>query len=973
LVWRGRFPAAPVRLLDLIPHKKSPRDKVACERVPVIALLQSLAAERPELACSHLDVPDSVGEAVQAICDEVSSRSDFEVARRGNGRWVRRLTAVDAGTPGVGAAFGPEGFYLVTGATGGVGQVLCEHALSVAAHGFSQWDARRSRAVQNWLRPFTNSAPRRLAARRCVRRVAVRVYGAADVELSPTDGRGSLKGVVHLAGTYHDRMISDETLESLAEVWSAKIAGTRALQSVLADAPDAWFAGFSSAVSYFGGAMIGAYAAANRFIEAMAGAQAASGRRSLALGWSTWDQTGMSRGHAGGVALRARGFRDISPDQALHSFDAMFERRQGAVLVGLDRTNHFIRRQLAAGPIATSKVTAFVVTDRPAEVVVAAASRAVADRFGTPSTCDLAFLRALPKHADGKIDRAALTASSHTVERVAPRTEAERRVAEAWHEVMGGISPGVYDNFFEQGGHSLLATRVLARLKARWGIDLPLRAIFEAPTVEKLALKCTADGPQTGADSGAIVKSRSTTPPLSFAQQRLWFLDQLEPGQISYNIPCVFKLRGRLDIAALERSLTALVERHEALRTTFAVKEGQAVQQVGAAFPVTLARVDLTSLSRKQRDAAARAAALDEAQRPFDLAKGPLFRATLVTLDDQTFWLLITLHHIIADGWSLEILSRDLSALYQSFSQKRVPALAPLTIHYADYSQWQRDSLQGARLDRELAFWTTELAGVPTVLALPTDRPRPPIRSSRGRKYEFVLAPSLLAGIGPFTQGTPTTVFMALFAGFRAFLLAYTGQEDVAGGSPIAGRPQPELEPLIGFFANTLVLRTRAQARHSFRSILDEASRVSLDAFAHQDVPFEKLVEVLRVPRDRSRNPLFQVNFRVALTPVPPLKLPGIDVRPFELIDTATSKFDLALELSATEGGASYFEYSVDLFEDETVRLMRYDFERLLGAMLANPDRPLEQLDVFTEIAGRVRRAPAKKMTVSRRIRTGAQ
>ena len=184
----------------------------------------------------------------------------------------------------------------------------------------------------------------------------------------------------------------------------------------------------------------------------------------------------MSRGHAGGVALRARGFRDIAPDQALHSFDAMFERRRGAVLVGLDRTNHFIRRQLAAGPIATSKVTAFVVTDRPAEVAVAAASRAVADRFGTASTCDLAFLRALPKHADGKIDRAALTASSHTVERVAPRTEAERRVAEAWHEVMGGISPGVYDNFFEQGGHSLLATRVLARLKARWGIDLPLRA-----------------------------------------------------------------------------------------------------------------------------------------------------------------------------------------------------------------------------------------------------------------------------------------------------------------------------------------------------------------------------------------------------------------------------------------------------------------------------------------------------------------
>ncbi|HEY3110881.1 MAG TPA: amino acid adenylation domain-containing protein, partial [Chloroflexota bacterium] len=461
---------------------------------------------------------------------------------------------------------------------------------------------------------------------------------------------------------------------------------------------------------------------------------------------------------------------------------------------------------------------------------------------------------------------------------------------------------------------------------------------------------------RAAADEGAnpyppvLPGRRDREVPLSYAQQRLWFLDQLEPGRATYNVPAATRLVGPVEVGALARSLNAVVARHESLRTTFPADEGRPRQEVAPGMELPLDVEDLSGLAPAAREAAVRELARAEAARPFDLARGPLLRARLLRLGPAEHVLLVTLHHIVTDGWSLGVLLRELTALYPAACRGELAALPPLPVQYRDYALWQRDRLQGPVLERQLAYWRERLAGAPAALELPTDRPRPPTQSFQGATATRRLPAVLVGRLRALAEREGATTFMALLAGFQALLGRYAGQSDVVVGTPIANRPRPELEGLIGFFANTLAVRADLSGAPSFRALLGRVKQSCLGAYAHQDLPFERLVEELRPERDPSRSPLIQTMFVYENAPRQPLTIPGLSVEFLEPPD-GVARLDLAMVVAErADGGAqATVEYSSDLFDAETIERLLGHYQRLLEGAVSDADRAVEDLPLLLE------------------------
>ena len=437
--------------------------------------------------------------------------------------------------------------------------------------------------------------------------------------------------------------------------------------------------------------------------------------------------------------------------------------------------------------------------------------------------------------------------------------------------------------------------------------------------------------------------------PLSFAQERLWFLEQLEPGSALYNVCRAVRLSGPLNIAALEQSLGEILRRHDILRTAFPADNGRPLQVVGQALKLTIRPDDLRHLSYTQREAEVERLLVEEFQRPFDLSQGPLLRATLLQLDDKEHILLLTTHHIVSDAWSLGILFREFAILYDAYSGGKTSPLPELPVQYADYAVWQREWLQGEVLECQLSYWKQHLGvGLP-VLSLPTNRPRPPIQSFRGARQQVALPESLTTALNELSQREGVTLFMTLLAAFQTLLYRYTGEEDIVVGSPIANRTRTEVEELIGLFVNTLALRTDLSGKPTFRELLFRVRDVCFGAYTHQDLPFEKVVEELQPERDLSRNPLFQVMFILQNAPRPLPNLSGISFARMD-IDSKTSKFELTLSLRERERRLiGFFEYSTDLFDRSTIERMIAHFQTLLEGIVADPDRPISTLPILTE------------------------
>ncbi|MEH2040987.1 amino acid adenylation domain-containing protein [Nostoc sp.] len=594
------------------------------------------------------------------------------------------------------------------------------------------------------------------------------------------------------------------------------------------------------------------------------------------------------------------------------------------------------------------------------------------------------LLESLPLTSNGKVDRRALAThelDSTLLEKyVAPRTPIEEMLALLWTQVLKLERVGIHDNFFEVGGHSLLATQLLSRIRNIFKVELPLRELFARATIADLAQSIGQLQQQDLELSTPPILPRAENAqlPLSYAQQRLWFLDQLQPLGGLYNIPLTLRLVGTLNVAALEQSLQEIIHRHEVLRTNFINVDGQPTQIIrgqgaggreqGAGgreqgtgnreqgivrtsdplAPWTVSIVDFKHLSTSEKEIATQQLVQKQAIQGFNLANEPLVRATLVVLSETEHALLVYIHHIVSDGWSMGVFIKELAVLYNAYSQGQPSPLAPLPIQYADFAIWQRQWLQGDVLQSQLSYWQQQLADAPTLLSLPTDRPRGAVQTYHGAYQAIALSKKLSIALKQLSQKESVTLFMTLLTAFQILLWRYSGQDDICIGTPIANRNRAEIEGLIGFFINTLVLRTRLDGNPSFKQLLSRVREVALSAYAHQDLPFEMLVEALQPERNLSHNPIFQVWFNLQNLADTQLELFGLSVEPI-LMSEAASKFDLSLYVAEQEQGITLqLLYNADLFTSERMVEMVQQFHHLLNQIVVDADSTIGSYSLVT-------------------------
>ncbi|MFY0562651.1 amino acid adenylation domain-containing protein [Archangium lansingense] len=561
---------------------------------------------------------------------------------------------------------------------------------------------------------------------------------------------------------------------------------------------------------------------------------------------------------------------------------------------------------------------------------------------------------ALPLGPNGKVDRQRLVEaeaprSAGVPSRFVPGTEEERVLAELWAQVLEVEVPGADADFFALGGHSLLATKLVSRLRETFRLQVPLKTVFEHPRLEQLAgwLRARAGEAPARLPPPLSRVERSTPPPMSFAQQRLWFLDQLETGSAFYNMAFALRLEGRLEASALSAALRGLVERHEVLRTRLVEVEGEPRQLIVPEAGVALEQVSLAEVSEAEREARALALARAWLERPFDLARGPLLRAHVCTLGAEQHVLVLSMHHAVSDGWSLRVLVRELGELYAAHLEGRPAALAPLPVQYADFAAWQRGWVESGALAGQLDYWRQQLGGELPVLELPRDRPRPQRQRYRGRTLGRQASGALREALLAASQGQGVTPFMWSLAAFKALLHRLTGQEELLVGTPISGRTHADVEGLLGCFVNTLVLRAAVPGALPFRELLARVKQVCLDAYAHQDIPFEHVVEAVQPVRSTQHTPLFQTMFIYNEPGGEPERFSSLRVEPLK-VETGTSTFDLTLAVTDTGHGLELeAEYDTDLFNEEVVAQWLSVYETLLEAAVRAPELRVHELPVL--------------------------
>ncbi|MEH2065253.1 MAG: amino acid adenylation domain-containing protein [Nostoc sp.] len=564
------------------------------------------------------------------------------------------------------------------------------------------------------------------------------------------------------------------------------------------------------------------------------------------------------------------------------------------------------------------------------------------------------LLNALPLTSNGKVDRRSLPAPENLRHQVqtsdaVPATETERAIAHIWQDLLAVEEVSREDNLFQLGGNSLTAMQLVVRIRTSFNIDLPLPKLFTSPTVKSLA-KIVEAMISAPSQQQQIIPKRSQLNhvPLSFSQQRLWFLEQLQPGSTIYNFPVVLRLNGQLNVEALEKSINEIIKRHEVLRTTFNILDGQPVQIIAPSWNLQLSLVDLSSSPTSAEELVPKFI-LEEQAQPFDLSNGPLMRASLLQLAETEHILLFTMHHIITDGWSMGLLMIEIAPLYAAFTTGETVKLPELPIQYADFAVWQRQDLQGERREALLSYWKQQLANLP-VLQLPTICPRAEVKTNRGASYSFVIPASVVQEVQSIAQQENVTLFMTLLASFKILLQRYSSQDDIVVGTDVANRNQAEIEPLIGFFINLLVLRTDLSYNPTFLELLQRVRTQTLSAYTHQDLPFDELVRELQPERHLNNTiPFFQVLFVLQNTPIAALKLPGISLNVLEL-ETRYARFDLALFITETEQGiVGKWQYNADLFAADTITLFTNSWQTLINSIISQPQSHINTLEMLTE------------------------
>ena len=906
----------------------------------LLGLCRSLPQEFPHLAWRSVDIllPETGSqpreETVARLLQELTQAMEPEaqeqvVAHRGRHRWVQTFQPVDPErVAGPERSLRPQGVVLITGGLGNLGltlaQLLAEKAQArLVLTGRSPFPTRDS--WEAWLAEHGDDDP----VSRKIRRIQALEAAGAQVWVAQADVAdldqmaallaridrewGGLHGVIHAAGLVGQQALAPIRELDRAQVqalFRPKIQGTLVLRQLLKGRELDFCLLQSSLATVLGGLGYGAYAAANAFMDALATRLHQEEATSwISVDWDAWHFGEHEENFGQESAFLAR-LRELAirPEEGIRAFQQL----------------------LALG-------------NQPQVIV---------------STGDLPTRLAQQGRSQDELDGIQTDALGPEdlhprpelrTEFVAPRDELEQAIAQLWQEILGLEAVGVEDDFFELGGHSLLATQLISRLRDLYQVELPLQEVFEQPTVAGLAGLIRAG---QAASAGTALPPVEPAPrdgdlPLSFGQQRLWFLEQLEPGNALYNNFAAVRIQGELDVATLEQSINQIVRRHESLRTVFREKDGVPVQVILDEQPISVQVDDLAALSQEEQQARILALAEEEARQPFDLGQGPLLRVRLLRLGAQEHVIFLTIHHIVSDGWSVGVLLQELAAFYQAIREGEPAQLPELPIQYPDYAIWQQKWLQGPVLEEQLSYWREQLAELP-VLELPTDRPRPRVQSSRGANLWFHIPQELTQALASRCQEEGATLFMGLMAAFQTLLHRYTGQEDFGVGTPIANRNRSETEGLIGFLLNTLVLRADLAGEPSFRELLARVRETALAAYDHQDLPFEMVVEALQPERDMSRSPLFQVMFDLQTAPLTGLEMGGLTFQPLP-VERAPAKFDLALSLEEhPDGLRGYLNYNTDLFDRETVQAMVGHFCHLLEQLVAQPDQPVTRLPLLT-------------------------
>jgi amino acid adenylation domain-containing protein len=710
---------------------------------------------------------------------------------------------------------------------------------------------------------------------------------------------------------------------------------------------------------------------------------------------------GLARGYINRPELTAERFIpnpfSDDPGERIYKTGDMAHYRPGGVISFLSRKDHQVKIRgfrVELGEIEEAlshypslrEIVVLVREDAPGDKRMVA--YAVAEQGEALEVSDMRrFLQArLPEHMipssfvvldcmpltpNGKLDRKALPAPDQArpnleSEYVAPRSLTEELLANTWAQVLGINNVGVHDNFFDLGGHSLLATQVMSRVRETFQVEMPLKQLFESPTVTELAhaIEMAMREGEQGPLPVIERAGREGPLPLSFAQQRLWFLAQLSPNRSTYNMRNQVRVVGRLPMTALEQGLGEVMRRHEVLRARFVCRDDQPVQIIDPPAPAKLGMIDLTGLGEAARQAQVIRLAESEARRPFDLVFGPMLRASLLRLDEHNHHLLLTIHHIVSDAWSMKLLRKEVTALYGAYLQGQPSALDELQIQYADYAVWQREWLQGEVLQEQVRYWREHLGSDPPALELPLDKPRPSVQSFRGARRSLTLSDDLTAALKSLSRDEQATLFMVLLAAFKALLSRHAGQTDIVIGAPIAGRNRGETEALIGFFINTLVLRTDLSGNPTFRELLGRVREVVLGAYTNQDLPFEKLVEELQPKRTMSHTPLFQVFFNM-------INLPGDDQptatgsvkEKADWVVESESKFDLTLYVVERDNRINFqLVYNADMFIPERMNQVLEQFDLLLSQIVEDPEQRLDSLSLVTVAARRLLPDPTERL-----------
>ena len=566
------------------------------------------------------------------------------------------------------------------------------------------------------------------------------------------------------------------------------------------------------------------------------------------------------------------------------------------------------------------------------------------------------LLEALPLNPNGKIDRKALPAPdidlANSSEYIPPQTPTQEVLANIFSGVLGINSVGIHDNFFSLGGHSLLATQVISRIRQSFATEISLKTLFEFPTVAQLdqnLKQLTQNSTKLEIPTIQPIPRNKQPLALSWAQERLWFLNQLEGASSTYNIPGAYRVSGNLDIDSLQLTLSEIVRRHEVLRTSFPTQNSKPTQVINPQTTININIVDLQELEPTERETIVLQEVQKEAVTPFNLeANLPLIRCSLLQLSTTEYVFLLTMHHIVSDGWSIGVLIQELSSLYQAFTKGEASPLPELPIQYADFAVWQRQYLSGEILETQLNYWKENLADAPELLQLPTDRPRPTVQTYQGTTQSWTIETELTEKLQAISRKNGATLFMTLLAAFATLLYRYSGQSDILIGSPIANRNRSEIESLIGFFVNTLVLRTGFVDNPSFEELLAQVRETTLKAYQYQDVPFEQVVEALQPQRSLSYSPIFQVMFILQNAPMSDVELPDVNLSLIKQQNT-TAKFDLTLDVTETESGlVGKWEYNTDLFDSSTIERMAGHFQNLLSAIVENPAQKVSELPILS-------------------------